>query len=88
MMGSRGLTEASKIAILNANYMAKRLEVHFTSFSNKTIHSMRDESKTKRESNLLILFLTEALPSSVPWCQRNSSTRIHHRSERLQGIII
>jgi glycine dehydrogenase len=27
MMGSKGLTEASKIAILNANYMAKRLEV-------------------------------------------------------------
>lgn len=29
MMGSKGLTEASKIAILNANYMAKRLEVPF-----------------------------------------------------------
>nr|XP_043627676.1 glycine dehydrogenase (decarboxylating) A, mitochondrial-like [Erigeron canadensis] len=28
MMGSRGLTDASKIAILNANYMAKRLESH------------------------------------------------------------
>lgn len=27
MMGSKGLTEASKIAILNANYMANRLEV-------------------------------------------------------------
>jgi glycine cleavage system protein P-like pyridoxal-binding family len=27
MMGSQGLTDASKIAILNANYMAKRLEV-------------------------------------------------------------
>jgi len=27
MMGSGGLTDASKIAILNANYMAKRLEV-------------------------------------------------------------
>ena len=27
MMGSNGLTEASKQAILNANYMAKRLEV-------------------------------------------------------------
>lgn len=27
MMGSKGLTEASMIAILNANYMAKRLEV-------------------------------------------------------------
>lgn len=31
MMGSTGLTDASKIAILNANYMAKRLEV--TNFS-------------------------------------------------------
>ncbi|KAL5728799.1 glycine dehydrogenase (aminomethyl-transferring) [Ranunculus cassubicifolius] len=29
MMGSNGLTEASKIAILNANYMAKRLESHY-----------------------------------------------------------
>ncbi|WOG84123.1 hypothetical protein DCAR_0103304 [Daucus carota subsp. sativus] len=29
MMGSGGLTDASKIAILNANYMAKRLENHF-----------------------------------------------------------
>ncbi|KAK4491002.1 hypothetical protein RD792_001723 [Penstemon davidsonii] len=29
MMGSKGLTEASKIAILNANYMAKRLEKHY-----------------------------------------------------------
>ncbi|XP_010417387.1 PREDICTED: glycine dehydrogenase (decarboxylating) 2, mitochondrial-like [Camelina sativa] len=29
MMGSGGLTDASKIAILNANYMAKRLESHY-----------------------------------------------------------
>ncbi|CAO2818054.1 unnamed protein product [Amaranthus hypochondriacus] len=29
MMGSNGLTEASKQAILNANYMAKRLENHY-----------------------------------------------------------
>ncbi|XP_031492046.1 glycine dehydrogenase (decarboxylating), mitochondrial-like [Nymphaea colorata] len=29
MMGSKGLTEASKLAILNANYMAKRLENHY-----------------------------------------------------------
>ncbi|KAH7835299.1 hypothetical protein Vadar_024880 [Vaccinium darrowii] len=29
MMGSKGLTDASKIAILNANYMAKRLEEHY-----------------------------------------------------------
>lgn len=29
MMGSKGLTEASMIAILNANYMAKRLEKHY-----------------------------------------------------------
>ena len=29
MMGSKGLTDASKLAILNANYMAKRLEDHF-----------------------------------------------------------
>ncbi len=29
MMGSRGLTEATTIAMLNANYMVKRLEEHF-----------------------------------------------------------
>ncbi|KAK7352538.1 hypothetical protein VNO80_17960 [Phaseolus coccineus] len=29
MMGSKGLTEASKTAILKANYMAKRLETHY-----------------------------------------------------------
>ena len=29
MMGSEGLTNASKLAILNANYMAKRLEKHY-----------------------------------------------------------
>ncbi|CAL1390015.1 unnamed protein product [Linum trigynum] len=29
MMGSQGLTDASKIAILNANYMAKRLENYY-----------------------------------------------------------
>lgn len=32
MMGSKGLTDASKIAILNANYMAKRLEVFLLLF--------------------------------------------------------
>ena len=29
MMGAAGLTEASKVAILNANYIAKRLAAHF-----------------------------------------------------------
>jgi len=29
MMGAEGLTNASKYAILNANYMAKRLETHY-----------------------------------------------------------
>jgi len=29
MMGGEGLTEATKIAILNANYIAKRLEAHY-----------------------------------------------------------
>ena len=29
LMGGEGLTQASKVAILNANYMAKRLEGHF-----------------------------------------------------------
>ena len=30
MMGSKGLTEATQLAILNANYMMKRLESHYT----------------------------------------------------------
>jgi glycine dehydrogenase len=29
LMGSEGLTQASRLAILNANYMAKRLEDHY-----------------------------------------------------------
>jgi glycine dehydrogenase len=29
LMGSNGLTKATKVAMLNANYMAKRLEKHF-----------------------------------------------------------
>jgi len=29
MMGGEGLTEATKVAILNANYIAKRLEAHY-----------------------------------------------------------
>ena len=29
LMGGDGLTEATKVAILNANYMAKRLEPHY-----------------------------------------------------------
>ena len=29
MMGARGLTDATKVAILNANYIAKRLDPHF-----------------------------------------------------------
>src|SRR3712207_9387589 len=29
MMGGEGLTQATKIAILNANYIAKRLEEHY-----------------------------------------------------------
>lgn len=37
MMGSKGLTDASKIAILNANYMAKRLEVPFFHFLKITL---------------------------------------------------
>lgn len=29
MMGANGLKQATEIAILNANYMAKRLEKHY-----------------------------------------------------------
>ena len=30
MMGARGLKRATQVAILNANYMSKRLENHYT----------------------------------------------------------
>ncbi|RWW00824.1 hypothetical protein GW17_00036183, partial [Ensete ventricosum] len=42
MMGSKGLTDASKIAILNANYMAKRLEAELDKFCD-TLISIREE---------------------------------------------
>ena len=29
MMGAKGLVHATEVAILNANYMAKRLESHY-----------------------------------------------------------
>jgi len=29
MMGAEGLTDASKVAILNANYMAEKLKNHY-----------------------------------------------------------
>lgn len=29
MMGAKGLVHATEVAILNANYMAKRLENHY-----------------------------------------------------------
>ncbi len=36
MMGARGLKRATQVAILNANYMSKRLEQHY-----KTLHKGR-----------------------------------------------
>lgn len=33
MMGAKGLKRATQVAILNANYMSKRLEAHY-----KTLH--------------------------------------------------
>ncbi|RWW66340.1 hypothetical protein BHE74_00026289 [Ensete ventricosum] len=42
MMGSKGLTNASKTAILNANYMAKRLEAELDRFCDALI-SIREE---------------------------------------------
>ena len=41
MMGSKGLTDASKIAILNANYMAKRLEVPLCFFTFVLLYNLR-----------------------------------------------
>ena len=48
MMGSKGLTDASKIAILNANYMAKRLEVLPLSF----LHHALSKSQSRFCRNL------------------------------------
>ena len=41
MMGPDGLTEATKIAILNANYIAKRLDPHFPSSLQRQTRSGR-----------------------------------------------
>ena len=46
MMGSRGLKRATQVAVLNANYMSKRLEDHY--------HTLHKGNKVK---NLLLLFL-------------------------------
>ena len=46
MMGSRGLKRATQVAVLNANYMSKRLEDHY--------HTLHKGNKVK---NLLLVFL-------------------------------
>ena len=40
MMGSRGLKRATQVAVLNANYMSKRLEPHY--------HTLHKGNKVKR----------------------------------------
>ena len=47
MMGADGLTEATKFAILNANYIAKRLEKYFpTLYTAATAWSRTNASST------------------------------------------
>jgi len=60
MMGSKGLTEASKTAILKANYMAKRLEVCAT-FQRLHLHVFLftfQLNYTSKFHRLIILFFT------------------------------
>lgn len=63
MMGSKGLLHATEVAILNANYMAKRLEGHY-----KILYRGR-----KGMASIVFVFfsLTHALkersPKTVSW---------------------
>jgi glycine dehydrogenase len=54
MMGSEGLANATKIAILNANYMAKRLEGHYpvlyTGINNHVAHEFIVDLRAFKES--------------------------------------
>lgn len=54
MMGGKGLTKATKIAILNANYMMKRLEsayhVNYTGDANTVAHEFIINADFKREN--------------------------------------
>lgn len=79
MMGSRGLTDASKIAILNANYMAKRLEVLFLDpafhlkFMKPFLFHPADIPYVIIVICIHFLGFTEPLPHTFPWCQWHSS---------------
>jgi len=54
LMGSDGLTRATKMAILNANYMAKRLEPHYpvlyTGVNNRVAHEFIIDLRAFKES--------------------------------------
>jgi len=75
MMGNKGLTDASKLAILNANYMAKRLEVGWK--------RTRDAQQGVKEEILVFVssfsltrlskcaWPAESLPCTLPRCERN-----------------
>lgn len=47
MMGSEGLTEASKLAILKANYMAKKLSQHYPVLYTGEIHHNLSKSSPR-----------------------------------------
>lgn len=68
MMGSQGLTDASKIAILNANYMAKRLEVNFclSSCSCSYAKNFFLELLLVNVCRTIILFFSEVLMEPLP----------------------
>lgn len=76
MMGNKGLTDASKLAILNANYMAKRLEVGW-----KRTAAPRGAVQVVAKQFLVFVssfsltrlskcaLLAESLPCTLPRCE-------------------
>jgi glycine dehydrogenase len=55
MLGSKGLTDATKYAILNANYMKSKLEKHYkilyTGENNRVAHEMIIECRDFKEDS-------------------------------------
>ena len=61
MMGPKGLREATQVAILNANYMAKRLEKQYKVRNFVTCYNLslsgikRKKRKKKKKENTIVL---------------------------------
>ena len=69
MMGSKGLKEATSLAILNANYMATRLEKHY----DRLFLVSPDRAPTPRCLTVLYLPPPPPPPSS-PWNSRSKTS--------------